>query len=140
LLGAYAVSGAGLAALLVTRRKVPRLTAGDIALMSVATFKLSRVIARDPITSPLRAPFTSFEGPADTPSELRETVRGSGLRKAVGELLTCPFCTGQWVATALIAGMLVAPRETRVATSLLTATAVADGLHLAYSAAASAGG
>jgi Protein of unknown function (DUF1360) len=140
-LGAYALSTAGLAAVLMTRRRrLPRLSVEDMALISIATFKLSRVITRDPVTSPLRAPFTKFEGPADTPSEVNESVRGSGMRKAVGELLTCPFCAGQWVATGFIAGIVLAPAETRLAAGVLTATAVADSLHLAYSAAASAAG
>lgn len=142
LLTAYGITGGALLGLMASRprRQIPRLTPSDLVLMSVATFKVSRVLARDPITSPLRAPFTTFEGQADTPSELRESVRGSGLRKAVGELITCPFCTGQWVATALTAGWILAPRRTRLIAGLLTATAAADALHLGYSAAATAAG
>src|SRR4051812_21470639 len=34
----------------------------DLALSALATFKLSRLIAKDPITSPLRAPFTRYRG------------------------------------------------------------------------------
>jgi Protein of unknown function (DUF1360) len=140
LLGVYAITGSAFGILM--RRRRPRyggLGFADLALLSVSTFKLSRVIARDPITSPVRAPFTRFEGQADVPSEVNETVRGSGVRKALGELLTCPFCTGQWVATALLGGFVVAPRETRLLTQLVSATAAADALHLAYAAAAKNG-
>lgn len=47
----------------------------DIALSAAATHKLSRLLARDPVTSPLRAPFTSYRGTAG-PAELAEDVRG----------------------------------------------------------------
>jgi hypothetical protein len=31
-------------------------------MSAVATYKLSHLIARDPVTSPLRAPFTGYRG------------------------------------------------------------------------------
>ena len=44
-----------------TGRPIPeRIEAGDIALLGVATHKLSLLLARDAITSPLRAPFTEL--------------------------------------------------------------------------------
>jgi Protein of unknown function (DUF1360) len=39
-----------------------RIGIGDLLLAGVATHKLSRVIAKDRVTAPLRAPFTEFEG------------------------------------------------------------------------------
>ncbi len=63
----------------------------DIALAAVATHKVSRLIAKDPVASPLRMPFTRFAGTSGE-AELAEDVRGSGARKALGELVTCPFC------------------------------------------------
>jgi len=86
------------------------------------------------VTSPLRAPFTTFEGTSGE-AELAESVRGTGMRKAVGELVTCPFCLGQWVATALAYGFVLAPRTTRWTCSVFTALTVADFLQLAYAAA-----
>jgi hypothetical protein len=62
-------------------------------------------------------------------------VRGSGPRKALGELLTCPFCVGQWVATSFVLGLVLAPRATRLVASTFTAVAAADFLQLAYTAA-----
>ena len=55
------------------------------------------------MTSPLRAPFTVYQG-QEGPAELKEEVRGKGAQKAVGELITCPFCIDMWVATGLMAG------------------------------------
>ena len=122
-----------LGAVAARRRGLPeRIAASDLGLVAVATHKLSRVLAKDPVTSPVRAPFASFagtSGEAELAEEVRETT---DWRKAVGELVTCPFCVGQWVATALIFGLVVAPRRTRVVASALTSLAGADFLHIAY--------
>ncbi len=134
LLAAYgAMVGSG--GLVVWHRGLPeRLAWSDIATMGVATHKLSRLITKDPVTSPLRAPFTRFEGTSGE-AELKEEVRGTGPRKAVGELVTCPFCVGQWVVTAFVFGLLLAPRPTRMVAAAFTALSAADFLQFAYAAA-----
>ncbi len=117
------------------RRGLPeRPSWSDIALVAVATHKLSRLIAKDPVTSPLRAPFTRFAGTTG-PAELKEEVRGTGARKAVGELLTCPFCVSQWLATGFTFGLVLAPRATRMAAAVLTSVTAADFLQFARAAA-----
>jgi Protein of unknown function (DUF1360) len=56
-----------------SRREVPeRLPAGDFVLMAVATQKLSRLIAKDRVTSFVRSPFTRYAGEAG-PSEVRRS-------------------------------------------------------------------
>lgn len=115
----------------LTGRRLPRPGFADVALMAITTHRVSRTLAKDPVTSPLRAPFTRYEG-VSGPAELHEEVRGTGARHAVGELVTCPFCLGQWVATAYAAGMVFAPRATRFAGATITAVAAADWLQLAY--------
>jgi hypothetical protein len=57
-------------------------------------------------------------------------VRGRGLRKSVGELVTCPFCLGQWVATSFLFGAVAAPRVARFAAGICTVAALSDGLQL----------
>lgn len=132
LMGLYgAAVTAGTVALRRRGRPLPEVRAFDIALMGVATHKLARRMTKDSVTSPLRAPFTRYEGVAG-PAELQEEVRGSGLRKAVGELITCPFCISQWVATGFVFGLLTAPRATRWAASVLASLALADFLQFAY--------
>jgi hypothetical protein len=121
----------------VTGRRVPeRPAAADVVLVSIATHKLSRLLAKDAVTSPLRAPFARYSGPAGD-GELNEEVRdgGSGVRHGIGELVTCPFCLAVWVATGLTGGLVLAPRLTRLGAAMLTATAVSDFLQLAYDAA-----
>jgi len=111
-----------------------RIDVRDVALLGLAAHKLSRMIAKDPVLSPLRAPFTTFEGTSGE-AELSERVRGTGAQHAFGELVTCPFCLAQWVATALAAGLVIAPRWTRLAASILAAKTIADLSQFGYDAA-----
>ncbi len=106
--------------------------AGDLALMAVATYKLSRLIAKDRITSFLRAPFTRYKGESERPSEVNEEARGSGVRRAVGELLICPYCLGQWVGTGFLAVYLREPRLARTLAALFTIVSGADLLQEAW--------
>ncbi|MET9390551.1 DUF1360 domain-containing protein [Streptomyces sp. NPDC006624] len=105
----------------------------DVALTSVATFRLSRLLSKASVTSPLRAPFTRYVGPQG-PAELHEEAQPEPGRHTVGELATCPFCMSVWVASGLTAGQLLWPRATRTAMGALTALAGADALQLAYGA------
>jgi len=124
-----AIAGGGLG-MARRRDELPeRLAAGDLALGAVATYTLSKLLAHSSVASPLRAPFTRFVGVAG-PAELDEEVRGRGLRKAVGELLTCPFCLSHWIATAFAFGLVFSPRATRFAASVLTVEAAAEQLQL----------
>ena len=125
------VTALGVIAKLAGRELPERPSAGDVALFALATHKAARIIAKDPVTSPLRAPFTTFDGQSG-PAELKEQVRGRGMKHAVGELVTCPFCLSQWVATGFWFGRVVRPRETRLLASVFATVAVADALQLAY--------
>ncbi|MCP2258829.1 Protein of unknown function (DUF1360) [Streptoalloteichus tenebrarius] len=135
LLGTYLATVGGLAgtARALGRPLPDRVRLGDFALLSLATHKLSRLLTKDSVTSPLRAPFTRYRGRAGA-SEVNEEPRGGELRHRVGELLTCPFCTSMWVSTALTAGVVLAPRLTRLVCAGLGAVAVSDALQLAYDA------
>jgi len=137
-MGAFGVLGLSLTAgaRLLGRSAPERPSLADVALVSVATHKLSRLLAKDAVTSPLRAPVTRYSGPAGA-AELNEEVRdeGSSVRHGIGELVTCPFCLAVWVATGLTGGLVLVPRATRLAAAALTATAVSDFLQLAYDAA-----
>jgi len=132
LMGLYgAAVTAGAVAVRRRGRPLPEVRPFDLALIGVATHKLARRVSKDSVTSPLRAPFTRYEGVAG-PAELKEGVRGSGIRKAVGELVSCPFCLSQWAATGFVFGLLTAPRATRWVASVFASLALADFLQFAY--------
>ncbi len=134
--GTYAVMVAALVAVVrFSGRPLPeRVSLMDLMLLSAGTHKLSRLLAKESITSPLRAPFTRYEKPAGH-AELVEQVRGDGSRHAFGELVSCPFCLAVWVSTVLTVGLVVVPRLTRLVTVGLTAVAISDFLQLGYAAA-----
>ena len=133
-MGVYlSLVSAGVAAVRASGRELPdRIPPGDAALLAVATFRLARRIAKDPVTSPLRAPFTTFQGPSGH-AEVAEVVREhGGVKHAIGELLTCPFCLAQWVATGLVFGYVTAPKATRLAALTMTLVAGSDILQFVY--------
>ena len=105
-----------------------------MVLVGTAAHKLSRVISKDKVTSFVRAPFTELEGKGG-PAEFEERARGTGARRAIGELLICPYCLGLWVVAAFAVGLLVAPRLTRVIASVFSALTISDFLQIAYKAA-----
>ncbi|MBV9338845.1 MAG: DUF1360 domain-containing protein [Solirubrobacterales bacterium] len=133
-----AVFNAGFAgALLAAKRsgRLPeRVSIPDVILVGTASHKLSRLVAKDKITAFLRAPFTEYQGRGG-PAEVEERARGEGVRRALGELLICPYCLGLWTSGAFHAGLLLAPRATRVVVSTLTALTLSDFLQIAYNAA-----
>lgn len=138
-LGFIAVFGSLLAAALLVAKRQGRelpgqLNGGELLLVGTASHKLSRLLSKDKVTSPLRAPFTELEGKGG-PAELEERSRGTGLRKAIGELVICPYCLGLWVVAAFSVGLLFAPRVTRFVASLFSALTISDFFQIAYKAA-----
>jgi hypothetical protein len=127
--------GAAAAAIRVSGKELPtRIPLGDAVLLTIGTFRLARRIAKDPVTAPVRAPFTSYQG-ASGEAEIAEEVREhGGVKHAVGELLTCPFCLAQWVGTGFVLGYVTAPRATRLAALTMTMVAGSDVLQFVYDA------
>ena len=112
-----AALAAGMAGIKRSGRELPeRVDGRDILLTGVATHKLSRLISKDKITAFARAPFTEYQHPGG-PAEVEERPRGEGWKRTMGELL------------------VVAPRSTRFATSVLTGLTISDFLQIAYKAA-----
>ncbi|MCU8595152.1 DUF1360 domain-containing protein [Streptomyces sp. A13(2022)] len=141
-LGGYAAlaaafaTGAGVFAATARRRglRLPdTVPPWDVALLGVATFKASRLLTKDKVTSFLRAPFTRREGEGEG-SEVMDAPRGTGLRRAVGDLVSCPFCTSAWVAGGLVGTYAVAPRAGRLLAAGLSAVVVSDWLQYAWTA------
>jgi hypothetical protein len=97
---------------------------GDFARITLSTYKLSRLIAKDDVSTFLRAPVTE--------DEAGRKPKREGVARAVGELVTCPYCIGLWIASGLSYAQVVFPRETRFATTIFSAHAVTDFLHAAF--------
>lgn len=128
----YAVLTSGYAALagavlLAAREHGAEPVAGtEILPLGVATFALSKLIAKEKVESWVREPFVE-----ELPDGERRP-RGRRLRYAVGELLTCTRCVGAWSALGLIGLRVTRPREARVVTAVLGASAVNDFLQTGF--------
>ena len=132
LMAAFGVLFGPLLAGAAMRGRLPRKwRAGDVLVLGVATHKLARLLTKDRVTAPLRAPFARFEE-GEGAGEVRESSRGTGLQRAVGDLVTCPFCSAPWVASALAASFVAAPRATRAIAAVLGAVTVSDFLQHVY--------
>jgi hypothetical protein len=130
LIGTYLSGVAGAAALARRRGVVRPLGAGDIALLATGTNKLARLATQEKVTAPIRSPFTDVvEEPDGT---VVERPGADGMRRAVGELVTCPFCLSVWIATGLTAALVLAPRPTRLALGALSAMTGSDFLQRAW--------
>ncbi|HEX8281278.1 MAG TPA: DUF1360 domain-containing protein [Chthoniobacterales bacterium] len=115
-----------------SREPLPdRIDPKDLMLFAIATQKLSRVMTKGKVTTALRAPFTAVEGKGGA-GELEERPRGRGLRRAIGELLTCPFCLGTWIASGFVYGSIFSPSVTRTVGSIFAVSGVADFLQQFY--------
>lgn len=103
----------------------------DIVVMGMATHKIARLLTKDAVTSFARAPFVRLEERSGSNS-LKENPRGTGLRRSIGELISCPECAGQWVASGLIVGLVHAPRVTRLLGALYASLAIGDMMQFVY--------
>jgi hypothetical protein len=107
------------------RKRFPeRIPWGDVAGVALAAHEAGRILAGGAVASFLRAPVTQDED-ASEPAP-------SGVRRALGELVTCPYCLGLWLSAGFSAGLVRAPRETRFAIAVLAAHAGADLLTAAF--------
>jgi hypothetical protein len=113
-------------------RPAPHLSAMDVVTLALATNRLTRILSRERIASPLRAPFTRFTGGTKGPGQMSEVARGDGPREVVGELVTCPFCLSQWVATGFAAGLVFSPGPSRFIIQVLAGLGVADFLQFGW--------
>ena len=91
----------------------------ELVPLGLATFALAKLVAKEKVTAELREPFVEETSHGRRP-------RGSGLRYAVGEMLTCTRCVGFWSALGLTGLHVLRPREARVVTTVLGASAVND--------------
>ena len=133
LLAAYGGIFGALFGNLLSRSDATNPRPADAVMLGIATHKIGRIITKDWVTSPLRAPFVEYVESAGG-GEVNERSRGTGLRRAVGDLVTCPWCIAPWVAGALYSLYVVNPRATRVLAAASTSVAISDFLQHAYNA------
>jgi hypothetical protein len=119
------LAGAAYAARERTRESDP-ITTRELAVTGAATFALAKVIAKERIGTWMREPFVDEE------DGRRPRPRGTRLRHAVGELVTCTRCVGAWSALGLVGLRLASPPTGRVVNDVLAASAMNDWLQAGF--------
>jgi hypothetical protein len=118
--------GALLGAIVLGAREHPDpLVRQEIPALGLATFALSKLIAKEKVETWMREPFVEETADGRRP-------KGSRLRYAVGELLTCTRCVGAWSSLGLVALRVARPREAKVVTAVLAASALNDFLQTGF--------
>src|SRR6266542_2514318 len=120
---------AGVAARLLDRNPACQ-TPLDFVVLSIASFKAARTLARGEVTSFVREPFV--QGEAHEGDE--DPVESGDYRQAIGELVTCSRCGGTWAAAFLASTQILAPRFGRLLTWSLAAAGVNDFLQAGFTA------
>ena len=132
IVGTFVASLGAVSGIAALRGKPCReISATELALLGLATFKASRTVARDKVTSFVREPFVegeAYDGEDEKPT--RETE----MKQALGELVTCTRCVGTWVAASLASTQILLPRTGRLLTTVLAAGALNDFLLAGFNA------
>ena len=126
----YAALSAGYGALLGAlvlgaREQADPVVRQEIPALGLATFALSKLIAKEKVETWMREPFVE-----ETPEGRRP--KGTGMRYAIGELLSCTRCVGAWTSLGLVALRVARPREARVVTAVLATSALNDFLQTGF--------
>ncbi|WP_059173298.1 DUF1360 domain-containing protein [Bacillus sp. FJAT-27445] len=78
-----------------------------LALIGLASFRLTRVIVYDKIAEFIRAPFLD-EVTED--GDVYIVPKPGEIRKWIGELISCYWCTGMWVSAGLLGVYFFIPK------------------------------
>ena len=124
---AYALLLAGVVAGARGRAAEDPIQRNELPVLAAATFAVARAVAKEKIGTWVREPFVE-EGPDRRP----RGPRGRGLRRAVGELLTCPRCVGAWSALGVVGLRAASPNAGRLVSAVLAASAANDFLNAGF--------
>jgi Protein of unknown function (DUF1360) len=100
----------------------------ELLMLGLASFRIGRMIAYEGVAEPLREPFTSTRLD-DSGAGQTVVATGFGARFVLGQLMSCPICIGTWVAAALVYGLHLVPRPTRLLLAIMSTVGVAQLCH-----------
>jgi hypothetical protein len=92
------------------------ISALELAILALATFRVTRLITRDHITAPIRKLFWSKFPPE---------------KSYIGYLSTCDWCFSFWVGSGFVIWAIINPSVTFVVATIFAVAAIA-GLLAAY--------
>jgi hypothetical protein len=100
----------------------------DYILLGLSVFRMGRMVSYDTVMEPYRAPFTQTV-PDDSGAGDTVEPKGEGWRRAIGELISCPICSGTWIAAVLVYGMQVLPGPTRALMAIMSVIGIGEILN-----------
>ncbi|MEH7073751.1 DUF1360 domain-containing protein [Neobacillus drentensis] len=88
-----------------------KITILQLLLLSLASFRLTRLLVFDKITEFIRNPFFMEikEENEYGEMEIYYLPKEQGIKKFFGELLSCYWCTGIWTSTGIVCISLLYP-------------------------------
>lgn len=108
-------------------RRPGQISMKDWGLLTLATFRLSRMLAYDKVMETYRSPVVETvphdSGAGETTQARRDAT---GFRKALGEMIACPVCNGTWISALLVYGMCFAPNLTRTLVTIMSAVGASE--------------
>lgn len=104
----------------------------SLLLLGLASFRLTRLIVFDAITEKIRAFFLKevVQENGQEGEEIYLVPRGSGVRKFIGELISCFWCTGIWTSGLLIVLYSLLPSVGIWVLAILSVAAIASLLEM----------
>ncbi len=98
----------------------------DLPVFGLAAFTVTKAIAKEKVGTWVRDPLVDEAHPDRRP-------KGSRLRYAAGELLTCTRCLGTWTSLGLVGLHAARPREGRMVATILATAGINDWLQAGFS-------
>jgi hypothetical protein len=96
----------------------------ELIPLAAATFAVSKAVARERIGTWVREPFVDqTEG---------QKPKGRGLRRAIGELVTCTRCVGTWSALGVVGLRVAHPEAGRTVSMILASSAANDWMQAGF--------
>ena len=89
-----------------------KITFLQLVLLSLASFRLTRLLVFDKITEFIRTPFFREINEENEYGEMEVYYlpKEKGVKKFFGELLSCYWCTGIWTTTGIVCISLLYPK------------------------------
>jgi hypothetical protein len=100
------------------------ITGRELVPLAAATFAISKAVARERIGTWVREPFVD--------ETAGQKPKGRGLRRAVGELVTCTRCVGTWSALGVVGLRVLHPEAGRTVSVVLASSAANDWLQAGF--------
>jgi hypothetical protein len=100
------------------------ITGRELVPLAAATFAISKAVARERIGTWVRDPFVD--------ETAGQKPKGRGLRRAVGELVTCTRCVGTWSALGVVGLRVLHPEAGRTVSVVLASSAANDWLQAGF--------